>query len=410
MRTGNRFFAAIIVVMFIISIVSGDTAFATNGTRCIGFSSRDAAMGGATTASPADTSVLVKNPAGLVRIGNRVDIEFMNILTHDVTLHTEGALSNAGKRQTSQVDYIPAGNAGVSYRIPGTDAYPISVGCGMFTMAGISLRYASPRMNEFFVQDYDRSIDLKSSRIAPGLAVAFNDKLSFGFTGNIGIQGIRTDLATSISPYPETAGEDKWDFCAGLGFTAGLLYQITDMIGVGATYESRTWMGRHYQYKDSLPYIDEPPVISAGVSIKPIKNLELTYDTRYINWTDPKITYRTPVNGGFGWRDQWVFATGGEYTLFDKLALRLGYEYGRSQIRRKVVFANALMPLVMEHHLTTGFSYYILKNLSLDLVWEHHFKGVQSDDGSGDAYSVNGKGTKVTAAADIIGVGLGYMF
>jgi len=84
--------------------------------------------------------------------------------------------------------------------------------------------------------------------------------------------------------------------------------------------------------------------------------------------------------------------------------------YGRSPIQSHVVFANALLPVIMEHHLTTGFSYMITKKLSLDFVWEHHFMGVKSDDGAGDIYSMNGVGTKITAAADIIGVGMGYKF
>ena len=94
----------------------------------------------------------------------------------------------------------------------------------------------------------------------------------------------------------------------------------------------------------------------------------------------------------------------------DKLKLRLGYNYGRSPIQPGAVFANALLPLVMEHHLTTGFSYFLTKDLSLDFVWEHHFMGVQTDNGAGDFYSIAGNGTKVTAAAEIISLGLGYKY
>ena len=157
------------------------------------------------------------------------------------------------------------------------------------------------------------------------------------------------------------------------------------MISLGTSYESHNWQGHHYKYKDCLPYIDEPPIINAGISIKPIKDLELTYDTRFINWTDVKIAENSPDNGGFGWKDQWVFAVGSEYTTFkDKLKLRLGYNYGRSPIQRDVVFANALLPVIVEHHLTTGFSYYITKALSMDFAWEHGFKNSMSDKG-GDA-------------------------
>ena len=414
-------FVAIVTLSFILD----GTVYAANASRMIGFSARDEGMAGATTASSEDTSCLVKNPAGLVRIGNRIDVSYENILLHDVTIHTEGTnvipgvnYTNRELRQKSNANYIPGGNAGISYRIPGTDEYPISVGVGAFTIGGMAVNYPSSRLNTALLAnggDYDKMVDMRTMRIAPGIAAAFNDKLSFGATANIDIQALRCNLAHTITPvgltlFDETAGKGNWDFTVGGGFTLGILYKMFDMLSLGASYESHGWQGHHYQYKDVLPYIDEPPIVNMGISLKPVKNLEITYDTRYINWTDVKLARNSPDSGGFGWRDQWVFAVGSEYTtLKDKLKLRLGYMYGKSPIQRNVVFANSLLPLILEHHLTTGFSYFITKDLSIDFAWEHHFKNVMADDG-GDSADLIGTGTKVTAAADIISVGLGYKF
>ena len=414
----------ILILAFALCFVLNDNAYAANGFRSLGFSARDSAMAGATTASSEDTSCLVKNPAGLVRIGNRVDVDYENIIFHDVTLDTEGPVSlpfpppfdryvNAGVKQQSNINYIPAGNAGVSYRVPGTDKYPVSVGCGLFTISGMALNYAAPRLNlnAFGVgSDYDKMIDMRSMRIAPGIAVGFTDKLFFGAAANINIQALRTNMIkTGVFPFEETAGGGDWDFAPGAGFTLGVLYQFNEMLALAASYESHEWMGHHYKYKDVLPYVDEPPIISAGISFKPIKEWEFTYDTRYINWTDVKFLRIAPKDGGLGWRDQWVFAVGSEYTYKDKLKLRIGYDYGRSQIQPNVVFANALTPLIIEHHITTGLSYSITKNLSADLTWEHHFQNSMVDDG-GDSTDSIGNGTRVSGAVDIISVGLGYKF
>lgn len=417
----------IIIVIAAICLFSIEQAYAGNGTRFIGFSARDSGMGGASTASSEDTSCLVKNPAGLVRIGNRVDLEYLNIIPHDVTMHTEGppsaalgglTLANVGLRQKSTIGYLPGGNGGISYRIPDTDQFPVSVGCGAFTMAGVAVDYPSSRILTALSGDYDKMTDLRSMRIAPGIAVALTDKLSFGAVANIAIQALSSNLATAVvsgGRYLETAGSKNWDFAVGGGFTLGLLYKFNEMLSLGTSFESKTWMGRHHQYKDILPIIDEPNVVNAGVSLKPIRNFEWTFDTRYINWTTAKLARNGPGDGGFGWGDQWIFATGAEYTIKDKkdtdmLKLRLGYNYGKSQIQRHVIFANAILPLIMEHHLTTGFSYFLTKDLSLDFVWEHHFKSVMSDNGEGDVYSVLGKGTKISAAGEVIGVGVGYKF
>lgn len=405
----------IIVMVVMACLFSAQSVYAANASRMIGFSARDEGMAGATTASSEDTSCLVKNPAGLVRIGNRIDASYENILLHDVTMHTEGPNVNKGLTQTSNINYIPGGNAGVSYRIPGTDKYPISVGIGAFTIGGMADNYPSSRLNTALLAEggnYDKMVDMRTMRIAPGIAAAFNDKLSFGMTANIDIQALRTNLAHAGGPlgFQETAGKGNWDFTAGGGFTLGLLYKINEMFSVGTSYESHNWMGHHNQYKDCLPYIDEPPIVNMGVSIKPIKNLEITYDTRYINWTDVKLARLAPKDGGFGWRDQWVFAVGSEYTTFkDKLKLRLGYMYGKSPVQPNVTFANALLPVILEHHLTMGFSYLLTKALSLDFAWEHHFKNVMTDAG-GDSGDAIGNGTKVTAAADIITAGLSYKF
>lgn len=420
----------VFIVVVTLSFIFNGIAFAGNGLRMLGFSSRDAAMAGATTASPEDTSCLVRNPAGLVRVGNKIDVEYQNIIAHDVTMHTEGPNTvqvapgvfvpfvNAGLKQKSTVNYIPGGDVGISYRIPGTDEHPIAVGVGAFTMAGVVVNYPSSRINTLFTGDYDKMVDFRSMRIAPGIAAAFNDKLSFGATANIEIQALRSNLATanvSGGRYLETAGGGDWDFAPGAGFTLGLLYKFNEMLSIGASYESKVWMGDHYKYKDVLPYIDEPNVINMGVALKPIAALEWTFDTRYINWTSSKLARNGPADGGFGWGDQWVFATGAEYTFKDKnkndkLKLRLGYNYGKSPIQDHVIFANALLPLINEHHLTTGFSYFLTKALSLDFVWEHHFLAVKSDNGAGDSYSVNGNGTKISAAGELIGVGIGYKF
>ncbi len=424
----KKYNPVIIILIFVAVLALNESAYAGNASRMIGFSARDEGMAGATTASAEDTSCLVKNPAGLVRIGNRIDASYENILFHDVTMHTEGpaqpllggaSYANNGLKQKSNIDYIPGGNAGVSYRIPGTDKFPISVGAGLFTIGGMALNYPSSRLNTALLAEggnYDKMVDLRTMRFAPGIAAAFNDKLSFGATANIDIQALRTNLAHSlvgaaVPPlFAETAGKGNWDFTVGGGFTLGLLYKINEMFNVGASYESHNWQGHHYQYKDVLPYIDEPPIVNLGVSIKPIKNLEVTYDTRYINWTDVKLARNSPDSGGFGWRDQWVFAVGSEYTtLKDKLKLRLGYMYGKSPIQPNVIFTNALLPVILEHHLTTGFSYFLTKDLSLDFAWEHHFKNVMADDG-GDSADAIGAGTKVSAAADVISIGVGYKF
>ena len=71
---------ALLLVLAVAGVfVFPGSAFALNGTRMLGFSARDSAMAGATTASVGDTSCMIKNPAGLVKIGNRVIGQVRNV-------------------------------------------------------------------------------------------------------------------------------------------------------------------------------------------------------------------------------------------------------------------------------------------------------------------------------------------
>jgi long-chain fatty acid transport protein len=353
---------------------------------------------------------MMKNPAGLVRIGNQINVEYMSLLPN-VTLHTEGALANAGLRQKSRIGYIPAGNAGISYYMPDTFPFPVSIGVGGYTLSGLGAAYPESRLTQFFVQKYDRMLVMNTMRTTPTVSMAINDRLSVGLAGNIDIGSMKTDLTTSAQfGYRETTGSGKWDHAYGGGFTAGILYRATDMVALGASYESQSWMSYFDKYKDVLHYVTQPQVINLGVSVKPVKKLELTFDTRWIDWLSVKAARRGPIQGGFGWKNQWVLAAGGEFSVDEKLKLRGGYNYAPSPIKRDVVFANALVSVIMEHHLTTGFSYALNEEFSLDFAWEHHFMNAISDNGEGDSYSQNGNGTKMTASADVIGVGITWHY
>ena len=88
MRKANIFILIIVVVTL---FVANEYTYAGNACRMLGFGPRDDAMAGATTASSEDTSCLVRNPAGLVRIGNKIDLSYENIFFHDVTIDPEGS-------------------------------------------------------------------------------------------------------------------------------------------------------------------------------------------------------------------------------------------------------------------------------------------------------------------------------
>jgi long-chain fatty acid transport protein len=102
---------------------------------------------------------------------------------------------------------------------------------------------------------------------------------------------------------------------------AGLTYQSP----VNMTYKRVFDSNNDNQFEDLK--LTQPQELAFGVGVKPMNNLKVGMDIRWINWKNAK-GYKE-----FQWKDQWVIALGGEFKPMQRLALRAGYNYGKSPIR-----------------------------------------------------------------------------
>ena len=397
-------------VLVVLGVLFSSNVYAMNGAKVIGNSTRDIAMGGATTASPGDTSVMVKNPAGLIKVGNRFDLSLGSYIV-SATSQPKGALGNDGVTQKTDAKYCPIGNIAVSIKKEDGNM-PMAFGIGLFSIAGVSSDFPRPRMGgavSAIVTDYDTKMDLKHMRLSPTVAFQVTDKLAVGLSYNLGISMFRTDLPVA-GTYAKNRGALDWETALGSGFTIGVLFDVTDYLRLGFSYESETWMSDFKRYDQVFKRMDIPPVANAGISYNINDRLEITYDAHYIFWTRSKMTRDVPSHGGFGWRDQLVHAIGLEYEASDKLTLRLGYNYGKAPIREDVVFANALAPLIIEQHVSFGLSQKLDDEWTLDLTYVHAFEKSITDNGKGDSYSQAGANTSVEASGELVIVGVGRDF
>jgi long-chain fatty acid transport protein len=155
--------------------------------------------------------------------------------------------------------------------------------------------------------------------------------------------------------------------------------------------------------------LTQPQELAFGVGVKPMDNLKVGMDIRWINWKNAK-GYKE-----FQWKDQWVIALGGEFKPTQKLALRAGYNYGKSPIRGGVkntsqdfqiaMFNLIGFPAITEHHITLGLGYEFTKNFSIDLAYKHAFnKKVSATD------NVFGYFIEAQNAQNAISIGLNWKF
>ena len=141
-----------------------------------------------------------------------------------------------------------------------------------------------------------------------------------------------------------------------------------------------------------------------------------------INWKNAK-GYKE-----FQWKDQWVIAIGGEYKPIPKLALRAGYNYGKSPIRGgakdpnnantipnlaapfsdfHIAYFNLIgFPAITEQHITLGLGYEFTKTFSVDLAYKHAFKKtVKATDNFGLGLQI-----EASNAQNAISIGLNWKF
>jgi long-chain fatty acid transport protein len=153
-------------------------------------------------------------------------------------------------------------------------------------------------------------------------------------------------------------------------------------------------------------------------------NLKVGMDIRWINWKNAK-GYKE-----FQWKDQWVIGLGGEFKPTQKLALRAGYNYGKSPIRGgvkdttqnktipnfdpntkfsdfQIAWFNLIgFPAITEHHITLGLGYEFTKNFGIDLAYKHAFnKKVSATDNANMGLFVEAQN-----AQNAISIGLNWKF
>lgn len=394
------------LIIGVFFLVLSSNAYAGNGFKLIGIGTRDGAMAGSTSASAKDTSIMVRNPAGLTKLGNSFDFG-LTFIYPQASFDSKGTFGNGLGEQDSDIDLIFALNAGLSLEKSEIIQKPVAFGIGLFPIAGLDLKLDNSRLG-LATGLYDRKFTLQHVRMTPSAAVEINDKLSLGLSINVGYSAIKTDLTRS--DFTETQGKGELETAWGAGYTIGLLYQLTNQLNVGLSYESETWMQEFDKYKDVLPRLDIPPVAHIGLAYQATDKLEITFDYSYIENQRSTYLKRLPINGGFGWRNQNVFALGVEYVLTDNINLRAGYNYGKSPIREDVIFANGLAPLVTEHHLTMGTSIKISDNTYFDFTYEHAFENSIKDNGQGDTYSQMGVDSESTLEVDIFSIGITKKF
>ncbi len=370
---------------------------ALNGMLFYGIGARNRAMGGANGAHPVDSSTLLINPAGIGALGNTADFG-VHCLYVRASIDRSGAVNSlpnkaAGKENSGQNIYITPFD-GITYKRSPESSFAFgAMFCGV---AAEGVKYSHPRIDPAsLTDDYDTHTTLIVLRSIIGTSYDLNDSFHLGLGLHINSALLSADLATvaPISPFPQTAGDGRLEIAYGAGFSLGIIYDLNEHWSFGAAYVSPQWFEDFGRYADLVPDFKLPPEVRIGSAFRWSGDTTLTADYKWIGWSTISLFNKKPTEGGFLWRDQHSIGLGAEHKFCPTFTGRAGINYAHSPIRKDALFANALVPVVMEVHLAIG-AELLLPHSSLAASFVYTPRNKVRDDGSGDAFSVGGKGVE----------------
>ncbi len=404
-KSTSRIFTGIFAIA--LSFGLGSMAQASNGLRTISSGPVSLGMGGAGVAGDKTSNTIIINPAGMNDVGNQTDLNFTVALPNT---RMGSSLAPAGNPDAVFVNgnddalLLPGGSMVFSFM----ENNKLSLGVGAFFTAGFSVDFPVSRFNKAITNNlYDRSGRYGNLKMTPAAAYRILDNLSIGVGMDINYAFFQTDSVVLAPGFPQTAGTNRTDSALGVGGRFGLLYKPIKRLSIGVTYVTRQIFQQFDRYTDLINTgLDLPQEVAFGLAFQPFEGARLLTDFRWINWSSGFIG-RDLALGGLQWRDQYVFAGGFEYNFYPKfdlpLAIRMGYNYGRSPITPANAFRNLTIPLTIEHHLTAGMSMDLNKHIGADIAYIHEFGNIVTDNGTGNP---SGRGSFVGASANAFSIGI----
>lgn len=338
------------------------TALASNGTMPHGYGIKAQGMAGASIALPQDAIAAANNPAAMAFAGNRLDAGLTWL--------------KADRGATIGSSYLPA-NEKEDYLIPDFGYSRVldeRLSAGVSVIGnGVGTRYARPIGPP---TNSNAGSDLMQVVMSPTLSYKPAADHAFGVSLNVAFQRLKIEGVEHTG-----LANQGFDHSLGYGFALGWAGKLGDHVTLGASYVSKTHMGKLDKYRTLLAgggEFDIPARFGVGVAITVLPALTVAVDALRVNWRDVKslgnsLTAPGPFgasNGpGFGWQNQNVFRLGASYAASETLTLRGGYSRGTQIIAAEETALNYLAPVTPQKHLSAGMTWRLDRNLELSMAY-----------------------------------------
>lgn len=399
------------LIGFAAGLLASVPVLATDGHVLHGVGSVNQAMGGAGIATSIDAIGSNYNNVSSISFLEKDSVEFgAELFIPDRSFSASTPFASGRVDSSTREAVIPS--VGLAYKIDQDWTFGFTaLGIGGFGVDyPANLPNASGNFNPLAVpQQFGGFGSIYSNyqlmQITPSIAYRLNRDFSVGV-------GFNLDWASlAVDPWPATppnaSGYPSGSHAAtswGQGFTVGATYQALSNLALGLSFKSPQWFsdfGWDSQYPNGTPakfqfQLDYPMIVGGGLSYKPVEDLILAADLKWINYSGTngfeKKNFAASASGpyvqGFGWENIWTVALGAQYRITPRFTLRAGYNYSDNPIPSDQQFFNVFAPAIVQHHLTLGGGFNFTPALELNLAYYHAFQ----NDVSGSFISSGGPG------------------
>jgi long-chain fatty acid transport protein len=411
-------------------LVGASTAHATSGFFPLAKGSAAGGMAGASTAMIEDSFGGANNPAAMVFVGNRFDIEA------DLFKPVRSASSSGGAgtgapfdthgevRSNNEFFVIPS--FGYNRMIDSNK----SVGVTFYANGGMNTEYpASSNATQngagFGFGQGKLGGDLMQAVLAPTFAIKPTDNQSVGISVLMAYQQFKAYGIGNFAGYSVAGAalsDNGKENSIGLGVRLGYLGKLNSQWTVGASYSPKISMSKFEKYKGLFAgsgSFDIPENYTLGLAFKPIEKMTLALDYQRINYAgvpalgNPQSNLMLPQGAGllgaasgaaFGWANTNVYKFGLQYDYSTTWTWRAGYSKNNNPVSAANVQFNIIAPAVITDHATLGATY------RMDKSNEFHFSLMHAFNNSVSASGMNGQAISIKMHEDQLGFGYSYKF
>jgi long-chain fatty acid transport protein len=351
-------------------------------------------------ALPQDAMIAATNPAGMVWVGDRMDLG-LAIFSPSPRSYEPSTFTTApgptdfplapGKVESDR-EYFPIPHFGKNWILDPN----ATIGLTVYGNGGMNTDYpgSAPCLNPSFPSGTycagDTGVNLSQLFINTTYSRKINPQNSWGVSFIVAYQQFEAKGVGSFAQFstdPANLSNKGVDDSYGYGLKLGWQGEVTPVLSFGVSYQTEMDMGEFDKYKGLFAEqggFNIPATWTVGLAYTLPNKSKLAFDVQQIMYSDIK-SIANPIsplldgscgvnppagpatgNGclgadggaGFGWDDMTIYKLGYQWTMptMPGWIWRAGYSHGEQPIPDSETIFNILAPGVMEDHFTFGFT------------------------------------------------------